>query len=315
MKILGIGESVIDKIRVIQGDTKDRQFSCALESEHIGGSVLSALVLLARLNLNCTFLTSIAEDNESKIIKQKLDEEGIKIIANSVKKTKVNTILVNAKNGQREKLRGTIKHSPIKNIPTDFVQQFDLIIVDRHEKEAFYEVIGKKKPSTKILIDPSTELSDFTLDMIKYSDYPILPIELLVKVGKNKELAFCLEFFYKICQKPIIITAGELGSLVYDGKRLELILALKIKAVDTTGAGDIYRGAFAYGVTQGLSLKECAKFANTVAALQCIKLGNVSAIPTKEEIKLFTELSIQKRLISFSNVNNYFLELHQSLWK
>lgn len=315
MKILGIGESVIDKIRVIQNHTKDWQFSCVLESEHIGGPVLSALILLSRLNLDCTLLTSIGRDNKSKIIKQKLNEEGVKIITNLVEKTKVNTIIVNAENGQREKLRGIIKHSPIKNIPADFIQQFDLIIVDRHEKEAFYEVINKKKPSTKIVIDPSTELSDFTLDMIKHSDYPILPIELLIKIGKSKKLVICLQILYKICQKPIIITAGELGSFIYDGKKLELISALEIKAVDTTGAGDIYRGAFAYGILHGLSLKECANFANIVAALQCTKLGNVSAIPSKEEIKLFTGLSIQKRLLSLSNINNYFLKLHQSIWK
>lgn len=315
MKILGIGESVIDKIHIIQDHTKNWPISPALEDKYIGGPVLSALILLSRLNLNCTFLTSIGKDNEGKIIKQKLDEENVKIIANLEEKTKVNTILINTKNGQREKLRGTIKHAPLKDIPTEFIQQFDLIIIDRHEREAFYEVIRKKKPSTKIVIDPSTEISDFTLDMLKYSDYPILPIESLVKIDKSKELATCLQILYKICQKPIIITAGELGSLIYDGKKLELIPALKIKAVDTTGAGDIYRGAFSYGIVHNWSIKECAKFANTVAALQCTKIGNVSAIPSKEEIKLFTGLSIQKRSLNISEVNSYFLQLHQSIWK
>jgi len=313
MKILGIGESVIDNVHVIQGLTEDLQLSSASESQHIGGPVLSALILLSRLNLDCTLLTSLGRDNEAEVIRQKLEEESVKVIASLEEETKVNTIVINSQNGQREKLRGTIEHSPIKDIPKEFIQQFDLIIMDRHEREAFYEVIRKKKPSAKIVIDPSTEVSDFTLDMMRYADYPILPIETLVKIGKGKELAICLQLIYKICNKPITITAGDQGSLIYDGNKLDLIPALEIKAVDTTGAGDIYRGAFAYGIVQGLNLNECASFANSVAALQCTKLGNVAAIPTEEEIKLFTTLLTQKRLLSVSKINNYFLELHQSI--
>ncbi len=313
MKILGIGESVIDNVHVIQGHTEDLQLFSASESQNIGGPVLSALILLSRLNLDCTLLTSLGRDNEAEVIRQKLEEESVKVIVSMEEITKVNTIVINSQNGQREKLRGTTEHSPIKDIPKEFIQQFDLIIMDRHEREAFYEVINKKKSSAKIVIDPSTEVSNFTLDMMKHADYPILPIESLAKIGKGKGLAICLQLIYKICNKPITITAGDQGSLIFDGKKLELIPALEINAVDTTGAGDIYRGAFAYGIVQGLSLNECANFANSVAALQCTKLGNVAAIPTQEEIKLFTTLLTQKRLLSVSKINNYFLELHQSI--
>lgn len=313
MKILGIGESVIDNVHIIQSHSKDLRHSNTLESQHIGGSVLAALILLSRLNLDCTLLTSIGRDNEAEIIKRKLREENVKLIANSEEKTKVNTIVIKSQNGQREKLRGTIEHFPIKDIPIKFIQQFDLIIIDRHERKAFYEVIHNKKFSTKVVIDPSTEVSDFTLDMMRCADYPIIPIEFLVKIGKGRELSVCLQILYRICNKSIIITAGELGSLIYDGKKLDLIPALEIKAVDTTGAGDIYRGAFAYGILQGSRLNECASFANSVAALQCTKIGNVAAIPSKNEIELFLGLLMQKRLLNVSEINNYFLELRQSI--
>lgn len=313
MKILRIGESAIDKVRIIQNNTKNLQLFSITESQHIGGSVLAALILLSRLNLDCTFLTSIGKDNKAEVIKRKLVKENVKLIANFGEKTKENIIVINSQNGQREKLRGDIEHSPIKDIPTEFIRQFDLIIIDRHEREAFYEIIRKKKFSSKIVIDPSTEVSDFTLDMIKYADYPILPIEFLVKIGEGKDLTICLQTLYKICNKSITVTAGELGSITYDGKKLNLIPALRIKAVDTTGAGDIYRSAFAYGIIRRMNLNQCATFANLVAALQCTKLGNVTAIPSKNEIKLFIDLSIQRKLLTLSKVNNYFSELDQSI--
>ncbi|PIQ80953.1 MAG: hypothetical protein COZ34_01515 [Candidatus Pacebacteria bacterium CG_4_10_14_3_um_filter_34_15] len=314
MKILGIGESVIDKIHIVPGCNENLELFGASKTTQtdIGGPVLSALILLSRLDLDCTLLTSIGVDLEGQIIRQKLRQENVRIVSNIEEKTKVNTILVNRRNGQREKLRGKIKHSPIKNIPTEFIQQFDLIILDRHEKDAFYEVINKKNPIAKIIIDPSTEVSDYTKDMMRRSDYPIISIESLLQIGGHKGLTECLRDLYMVCNKPVIITAGEIGSIVFNGKESKLIPALKIKAIDTTGAGDIYRGAFAYGVVHGMNLEESAGFANSVAALQCTKLGNVSAIPSKEEVIPFAE-SFDKNQVSVSADINRFLLLDQSL--
>jgi sulfofructose kinase len=312
MKILGIGESVIDKVRVIRNQEGESIGSFSAGT-HVGGPVLSALILMSRLGLECTLLTSIGRDIEADVIRQKLADENIKVVENIQEKTKINTILIDAGSGQREKIRGKTKHSPIKDIPSEFIQLFDFIIIDRHEKEAFYEILSKKKPCTKIVIDPSTEISNFTLDMIRQSEYPILPIESLVKFGEGKDLRVCLELLYDLCNKPLTITVGELGSLVYDGRELNVIPALKVNAVDTTGAGDVFRGAFTYGLIKKWSLCECAKFANSVAALQCTKLGNAAAIPTKTEIGLITDLKAQRKQISLDELNSHYLQLNRAI--
>jgi sugar/nucleoside kinase (ribokinase family) len=151
------------------------------------------------------------------------------------------------------------------------------------------------------------------MDMIRYSEYPILPIESLVKIGNGKSLGKSLSLLFDHCRRTLIVTAGELGCLIYDGDNLNMIPAIKLQAVDTTGAGDIYRGAFAYGLVRQVSLVECAKFANTVSALQCTKLGNVDAIPTKQEIEEFGNLPNQIRKVNLSQVDNYFCELNKTL--
>lgn len=310
MKILGIGESVIDNVHIIKEDKiYDSSFITDSKSQHIGGPILSALILLSRLGLDCTFLTSIGKDDKGELIIKKLKAEKITLVKHLQCKTKSNSIIIDPKNGQRRKLRGNVKHIFISNIPIQFIKQFDLIIIDRHEKKAFYEIIRKKKPPAKIIIDPSTEVSSFTLDMMKYADYPILPIESLSHIAKNKRLNTCLKITYTVCAKPFVVTIGELGSMIYDGINSHLIPAIDIKAVDTTGAGDIYRGAFAYGIIQKWSLDKCAQYGNVVAALQCTKLGNVTAIPTKKEINLFTGFCTRRKFINISTVNNYFLSL------
>jgi sugar/nucleoside kinase (ribokinase family) len=89
---------------------------------------------------------------------------------------------------------------------------------------------------------------------------------------------------------------GEYGSGVWDNNSFTIHPSIPVKVVDTLGAGDIYRGGFAYGLLQRWNIHECAQFANIVAALQCTKRGNSTAIPTKSEI-----LSIQKLPVHLSN--------------
>jgi sugar/nucleoside kinase (ribokinase family) len=303
MKILGIGESIIDKVHLVDS-MKGGKNQPGIGETHVVGPVLSALIVLSRMGVACTLVTSLGRDEEAKIIKKVLKHEKIKLLHKIQKTTKVNTILVDKKTGKRTKLRGDTVHPDIKNLHRTFIRQFDLIIMDRHEKTAFYEVLALKKPSAKIIIDPSTEVSPFTLDMIKYADYPIIPIESLVKLcGGN--IMTCLKKMYEIARKPLTITAGDLGSLIYDGKNIDHIPPYEIKKVDDLGAGDVYRGAFAYGITQNWSLKQSATFGNFVAALQCTKLGNVAAIPTKDAMQVFNAIKVNQK-ITLPKIQEYF---------
>lgn len=294
MKILGIGESVIDKVSIEGSQIPER---------HIGGSVLAALILLARLGQDCTFITSLGGDKEGELIKEKLLEENVKFKAISQKQTKVNKILV-SKNGVRTKIRGKVRHSKITSLDKNLIAEFDLIIIDRHEQKAFYEILEKKKPGAKIIIDPSTEVSKFTQDMIAFADYPIIPIESLD--GKGLNLRASLEQLYRLTKKTIIVTAGELGSLIFDGQKIKHIPGFKVNVLDVTGAGDVYRGAFAYGIINNKPLIECVNFANLISALQCTKLGNVTAIPTVREIEKARRLSTQTRKARVVTADKFF---------
>lgn len=309
MNVLGIGETVLDNVYLtdnIESDLNDISLS---SQKHVGGPVISALILLSRLGLDCTLVTTLGRDEDAKIIKSTLKREKVALVGKMQKKTKIHTIVVNTNNGQRKKIRGDIIHPAIKGLSRKFLHQFDLIIIDRHEHTAFYEILKKKKTATKILIDPSTEISPFTMDMITYADYPIVPIEALTKLGGEKNLYRCLSMLFQTTKKPLTITVGELGSVIYDGKDVSILPSLQIKPVDMTGAGDIYRGGFAFGITQGWDLAECANFGNLVAGIQCTRMGNVAAIPTKAEIELCKHILVEKKDICESTITNYFSQL------
>jgi sugar/nucleoside kinase (ribokinase family) len=309
MKVLGIGESVIDMTYVFENGIPADLIPDTKSEKHVGGPVLSAMILLSRLGVDCTFVSTIGRDDNAIIIKKLLKHESIQLIPKYQRRTKVNKILVDARNGSRKKVRGNITHPDIKHLDRKFIQQFDLIIFDRHEHTAFYEVIDKKRKDTKIIIDPSTEVSQFTIDMVKYADYPIIPIDSLKKINTQNNLDACLKKLYELCGKTIIITAGELGSLLYSGTEVEIIPAISVQAVDVNGAGDIFRGGFAYGVIQGLSVAESAAFGNLVASLKCLKKGNAAAIPTVKEIKQFKKKLTEKKQTTKKEIQELFFSI------
>ena len=94
----------------------------------------------------------------------------------------------------------------------------------------------------------------------------------------------CKELFSKI-KKLLIITLGEKGSLIYDGKNLEHIKSYKVDAIETTGAGDSFIGAFAYKLLNGSSYLEAAIFSSVVSALTVTKVGAQDSMPTLHEVK------------------------------
>ena len=286
MKILGIGEAVIDKIQVIERTSGSWSTAKVVaKSQDAGGPVVAALLLLSKMGHDCTISASIGQDADGRHLRQIFRQGNVTLRAHKQPLTKVNTILVDAHSGQRKKIRGSVTHEPTKGFDREFLESFDLILIDRHERAAFYEVIANKDARTKLIVDPSTEVSEFTLEMIRHADVPIVPIETLCQLADGRGLAETAEGLYRECQKTIFVTLGRFGSLLYDGKEAMVIPGLSVNTVNANGAGDVFRGAFAFGLLENWPLEKCAAFANAAAAVQCTKLGNATVVPNMEEIR------------------------------
>ena len=83
----------------------------------------------------------------------------------------------------------------------------------------------------------------------------------------------------------LFITEGEKGVRYFDGSVEKVIPSFSVKAVDTTGAGDTFNGAFAVAVAEGKSYEESLKFANKAAAISVTKFGAQGGMPTRAEVE------------------------------
>jgi ribokinase len=81
--------------------------------------------------------------------------------------------------------------------------------------------------------------------------------------------------------KTVILTLGERGALLVDQNTVENIPAVKVEAVDPTGAGDAFIGSLAVYLGEGLSLREAIQRANAVAALSVTRIGTQVSFPQR----------------------------------
>lgn len=88
----------------------------------------------------------------------------------------------------------------------------------------------------------------------------------------------------KLGLKTLIITLGKQGSAVLSEDGAFFIEGIKMDAIDSTGAGDAYIGAMAYGLSNDYSLKEAAKLANQVSALTVLTAGAQESMPSLQQV-------------------------------
>lgn len=84
--------------------------------------------------------------------------------------------------------------------------------------------------------------------------------------------------------KTVVITMGRQGALVYEDGACELVPAFKVKAADTTAAGDTFCGAVAVALSEGRSVREAVLFGNRASSIAVTRLGAQASVPTRAEV-------------------------------
>lgn len=87
--------------------------------------------------------------------------------------------------------------------------------------------------------------------------------------------------------KSVAVKLGDQGCLVVEDGKPQLLPAPRVKAVDTTAAGDVFNGALAVALAEGASLARACEFANAAAALSVTRMGTQAATPSREEVDAF----------------------------
>lgn len=90
----------------------------------------------------------------------------------------------------------------------------------------------------------------------------------------------------------VIFTFGPEGCCGVSGDQYFEVPAFKVNAVDSTGAGDVFHGAFVYAYLQGWDVKRCARFCSGVSAIKCTRPGGRAGIPTLRNVMNYLDTGV-----------------------
>ena len=261
-----------------------------------GGKGANQAVTIGKLGSRVVILGKVGDDLFGKELLSSMDKNGVDI--QFIEKAPVSTgiaKIVVEKNGQNRILvvPGANSYVDIEYIDNhlDVIKDCDVVIGQLEIPISTVEYAFKKaKEYGKITIlnpAPAIKLSE---ELIKNSDY-IIPneSELEVITGmKIESFDGIIEAAKKVIKmgvKGLIVTLGEKGSLYLGSDKFTKHSAYKVKAIDTTAAGDSFIGGFVTRLDLGVD--KAIEFATKVSAISVTKRGAQTSIPTMEEVENF----------------------------
>ena len=248
-----------------------------------GGQVATALITCTRLGLTARYIGSVGSDGWGKAQLASLREEQLELHVREVDGagSQVAIILIEEGIGERTILwrRDPALQYPIGELRRDLITNGKILHLDGCDSAAALEAARwARQAGMPVVIDIDEIYDDSTHELLRLVDYLIAssdfaedPQELAARYG---------------C--PIVgITRGPEGAVFVDRGRLLRSSAFKVPVVDTTGAGDVFHGAFIYGLLQQWHLEDVIRFAHAVAAMKCMQIGARRGIPKLSEVKEF----------------------------
>ncbi len=290
-RILGVGISCLDYLfrapRVEIGHTGPLRDLIVAG----GGLVGTAMVAAARLGAEAAIVGWVGDDDDGRLViaglqKEGVDTDGIEVV--SERRTPVAVVHVEEETGER-----TIYFGRRLELPRDVTAQAgarwspcDVLLVDPVWPAASEALAMRaSEEGTPVVADfpPSDGLRKLTA-LVSAWIAPRSSVETLAAGGG---IAEALAAMVRLGPEFAAITAGGDGCYFLDGGEMKHCPPFQADIVDTTGAGDVFHGAFSYGLALGWTAGQCVEFASAVAALSCRALGGRGGIPTLEETDSF----------------------------
>jgi sulfofructose kinase len=258
-----------------------------------GGQIATALAACAKLGWRTSYVGTFGGDDHGSLSRASLIEAGVDVSASRTVSSATNhfaIILVDARSGERTVLwdRHPDLAWDVANIPKRAVTAGRVLIVDCHETAAATLAARYAREAGVPTVVDVEKVRPGIGDLLHQIDIIIAAQDFPCALTGHEDLGRALASMADEFRAPIVCaTLGEHGSLAHCGGREIRTPAFQVDCVDTTGAGDAFRGAFAAACLKApeLDVEDVLEYANAVAALNCRALGARGGLPTPQEVE------------------------------
>ena len=262
-----------------------------------GGLTGTTLVAASRLGAKCAYGGVLGDDSLSEWTIEELEREGVDcgpIIRQTGAQPFHSVIIVDrtAKTRNIFYSDAEVVPRPLESIDESLIGQARLLFLDHLGVENMLYAAGiAKRIGIPTIADIELCEHPQTGALMAQIDYLILSASFAATfTGKNDPAQAVEHLASRIPRACTIVTAGDQGCWYACEEKPGDILhfpAFAVQAVDTTGCGDVFHGAYAAGITRGWPVSQCIRFASAAAAIKATKTGGRAGIPDRAAVEQF----------------------------
>jgi sulfofructose kinase len=291
-EIIGIGGGCIDHLSIVR-HTPDGWEECGPPLVQGGGLAATGATAIARLGGSVELWGIVGDDYHGQMIRTELERDGVDISQMRIvpgMRSPTSFIEVDAETGER-----TIYGSGFGVRPNDLETYFD----PTRAKDAKAMLVTGFVPSVAIqaaqhlhaagghVVADLARVDGPVAEMVHHVDAIIMPEFSVEPLVGSFDVAAALKHLADLGSSMPAITVGPEGCYYLAEGVVYHCPAFQIKAVDTTGCGDSFHGAFTFAMAQRWDQHEAIRFASAVAAVKATKLGGRSGLPTMAAVREF----------------------------
>ena len=258
-----------------------------------GGSAgLTITAGAAQLGVKTLFVGNVGDDARGRLIVEQLEAEGVDVSQVRVEKDKSSRLsfsIVEKQTGKRTIVSAVGSVSPLRpeDLDREVITSGRLLHVDGHQVEAaIHAAKWARAAGIKIILDAGSVRPGMEI-LVGLADYVVASKTFALNFTSESCIREAARKLFHESLAAVVVTAGDKGGFCVSDEGEFAYPAFTVEVVDTTGAGDVFHGAFDYGILRRWNLEEVVRFSSAVAALKCRELGGRAGIPSLDQVRRF----------------------------
>jgi sugar/nucleoside kinase (ribokinase family) len=255
-----------------------------------GGQTATALCTCAALGLRTSYVGAFGSDDNGRRMLHTLAQHGVSTdaaIARAVA-NRYAVILIDERHGERVVLW---RRDPQLNVSRDELRATALagarvVHVDDEDEELAIAAADIARAAGAVVTSDIDRVTARTRALVDAVTIPIFAEHVPEALTGDGDPESALRRLRAPHHALLCVTLGARGAMLLDGDRAEHVPGYAVDVLDSTGAGDVFRGAFIYALLRGDAPTDIVRFANAAAAVACTRYGAIGGVPRLEDINL-----------------------------